>query len=132
MIGYNERKRRKDWEEKSEWIHIEALSKRMHRSVTRRRCGFSPYGDRARKDRYVFINSPPWEDANTFASKGTGASTPKYFDCTFGIEQGPEHSQGEEVVSASVQSLIRRLDQFAPVDFDILVTDEAHHAAALS
>ncbi|WP_270504935.1 viroplasmin family protein [Eubacterium limosum] len=56
----------------------------------------------------------------------------KYFDCSFGIEQGPEHSQGEEVVSASVQSLVRRLDQFSPDDFDILVTDEAHHAAALS
>lgn len=56
----------------------------------------------------------------------------KYFDCSFGIEQGPDHSQGEEVVSASVQSLVRRLDQFAPDDFDVIVTDEAHHAAALS
>ena len=46
----------------------------------------------------------------------------KYFDCSFGVEQGPETSHGEEVVSASVQSLVRRLDKF--------VCDEAHHSSA--
>lgn len=54
----------------------------------------------------------------------------KYYDCPCGIEQGAEHSHGEEVVSASVQSLIRRLNDFSPNDFDIIITDEAHHAAA--
>ena len=72
-------KEEKAGRKKSEWIHIEALSKRMYWSVTRRRCGFSPYGDRAGKDHYVFTNSPPWEDADTFASKGTGASILKVF-----------------------------------------------------
>ena len=48
----------------------------------------------------------------------------KYFDCTFGVEQGDETSHGEEVVSASVQSLVRRLHKFRPDDFDVLVTDE--------
>ena len=54
----------------------------------------------------------------------------KYFDCSFGIEQAEETSHGEEVISASVQSLIKRLDKFKPDDFDVLITDEAHHACA--
>ena len=33
----------------------------------------------------------------------------KYFDCTYGIERASSRSHGEEVVSASVQSLVRRL-----------------------
>lgn len=54
----------------------------------------------------------------------------KYFDCSFGVEQGAETSHGEEVVSASVQSLVRRLHKFKPDDFDVLITDECHHASA--
>lgn len=56
----------------------------------------------------------------------------KYFDCPVGFEQASEHSHGEEVVSASVQSLVRRLDDFRPGDFDVIFTDEAHHALARS
>lgn len=56
----------------------------------------------------------------------------KYYDCSFGVEQASERSNGEEVVSASVQSLIRRLDKFDPYDFDMIITDEAHHAVAAS
>ena len=54
----------------------------------------------------------------------------KYYDCSFGIERGQEKSHGEEVVSASVQSLVRRLDKFDPDDFDLIITDECHHAAS--
>jgi len=54
----------------------------------------------------------------------------KYFDCSFGVEQAEETSHGEEVVSASVQTLVRRLDKFSPFDFDVIITDEAHHAIA--
>ena len=54
----------------------------------------------------------------------------KYFDCSYGVEQSDNRSDGEEVVSASVQSLVRRLDSFSPDDFDIIITDEAHHAVA--
>ncbi len=54
----------------------------------------------------------------------------KYYDCKCGVEQGKERSSGEEVVSASVQSLVRRLSSFKPDDFDMIITDEAHHAAA--
>lgn len=56
----------------------------------------------------------------------------KYYDCPCGVEQGSETSHGEQVISASVQSLIRRLDKFSPDEFDIIITDEAHHAAAES
>ena len=55
----------------------------------------------------------------------------KYFDCSFGVEQAGETSNGEEVVSASVQSLVRRLDKFKPDDFDILITDECFPAGTL-
>ena len=55
----------------------------------------------------------------------------KYFDCSFGVEQASETSHGEEVVSASVQSLVRRLDKFQPDDFDVLVTDECFIGSTL-
>lgn len=54
----------------------------------------------------------------------------KYFDCSTGIEMAQLHSDGEEVVSASVQSLARRLGRFSKNDFDTIVVDEAHHGAA--
>lgn len=55
----------------------------------------------------------------------------KYFDCITGVEMAGETSSPmAEVVSASVQSIVRRLDRFAPDEFDVLITDEAHHAAA--
>lgn len=54
----------------------------------------------------------------------------KYFKCSYGIEQGVNKSNGEEVVGASVQSLIRRLNNFKPDDFDIIIVDECHHSSA--
>ena len=54
----------------------------------------------------------------------------KYFACSYGVERTEHHSRGEEVVSASVQSLARRLDRFRPDAFDLVICDEAHHAAA--
>lgn len=57
----------------------------------------------------------------------------KYFDCMTGIEMATESaSPMAEVVSASVPSLTRRLKRFAPDDFDLIICDEAHHAAANS
>lgn len=58
----------------------------------------------------------------------------KYFDCSYGIEKAEEHSNGEDVVSASVQTICQdnRLNQFDENDFDVIVVDEAHHAAAPS
>lgn len=54
----------------------------------------------------------------------------KYFDCSYGVERATQHSRGEEVVSASVQTMVRRLDSFGPQDFGTIICDEAHHAAA--
>lgn len=56
----------------------------------------------------------------------------KYFDCSTGIEMASESSHGEEVVSASVQTMIHRLDRFGAEDFDTIIVDEAHHAIAKS
>ena len=57
----------------------------------------------------------------------------KYYDCVTGVEMAGENAPPTaEVVSASVQSLTRRLKRFAPDEFDMIITDECHHAAAQS
>lgn len=59
----------------------------------------------------------------------------KYFtDVSFGIEKAEEHAHGEDIVSASVQTLCKdsRLNKYAEDDFDTIIIDEAHHAAAPS
>ena len=53
----------------------------------------------------------------------------QYFTCYVGVEKAQERSHGEEVVSASVQSLVRRLHRFSPSDFDTIIIDEAQHAS---
>ena len=50
----------------------------------------------------------------------------KYFECSTGIEMAAQRSDGEEVVSASVQSIVHRLDRFKPDEFDMIIVDEAH------
>lgn len=59
----------------------------------------------------------------------------KYFiarGMSFGVEKAEEHENGEDVVSASIQSLSRegRLNWFQPDAFDTIILDEAQHAAA--
>ena len=54
----------------------------------------------------------------------------KYYDCPVGIEMANYKSHGEPVVIASVQSIVHRLENFKPTEFDTIITDEAHHAAA--
>jgi superfamily II DNA or RNA helicase len=56
----------------------------------------------------------------------------KYYDCDYGIELGSQHSHGEPVVSASVQTMAHRMDKFRPDDFERIIVDEAHHSAAKS
>lgn len=53
----------------------------------------------------------------------------KYYDCPVGIEMANHKSHGEPVVIASVQSIVHRLENFKPTEFDTIITDEAHHAA---
>lgn len=59
----------------------------------------------------------------------------KYFEgVSFGIEKAEEHANGEDIISASVQTLCKdkRLHSYEKDAFDIIVVDEAHHAAASS
>lgn len=56
----------------------------------------------------------------------------KYYNCPVGIEMASNNSNGEEVIIASVMSLTHRLEKFKPNDFDTIIIDEAHHAAAQS
>ena len=56
----------------------------------------------------------------------------KYYDCPVGIEMASYTSKDEIVVIASVQSLTHRLEKFKKDEFDTIIIDEAHHAAATS
>lgn len=56
----------------------------------------------------------------------------KYYNCPVGIEMANNKSNREEVVIASIMSLTHRLNKFKPDDFDLIIIDEAHHAAAKS
>src|SRR3954451_6654827 len=53
-------------------------------------------------------------------------------DGDFGLYYGEERRPEARVVFASVQTLARRLDAFAPDAFDYIVVDEFHHASASS
>lgn len=54
----------------------------------------------------------------------------KYFNCSYGVERAKYHSHGEEVVSASVQTMVKRYRDYSPDDFQIVIVDECHHSAA--
>ena len=41
-----------------------------------------------------------------------------------GIEQGTTHAHGEPIISASVQSLVGRLDKYNPYSIDTIIIDE--------
>lgn len=56
----------------------------------------------------------------------------KFFNCSYGICQGQNKYSDEKVISASIQTLVNRLDTFKKDDFDYIIIDEAHHAAASS
>lgn len=51
-------------------------------------------------------------------------------DLPCGIEQGTSHADNEPIISASVQSLVGRLDKYNPYSIDTIIIDEAHHSAA--
>ncbi len=53
-------------------------------------------------------------------------------EADLGLFNAEERMPTAEVVFASVQTLVRRLDEFAPDAFDYVVVDEFHHAAAAS
>ena len=51
-------------------------------------------------------------------------------DLPCGVDLAGKHAHGEPVISASVQSLVGRLDKYNPYEIDTIIVDEAHHAAA--
>ena len=53
-------------------------------------------------------------------------------DLPCGIESGKAHAHlgSNKVISASVQSLVNRLNRYNPYEIDTIIIDEAHHAAA--
>lgn len=51
-------------------------------------------------------------------------------DIPCGVELGPHHAHGESIISASVQSLVGRLNQYNSREIDVIIVDEAHHATA--
>jgi superfamily II DNA or RNA helicase/diadenosine tetraphosphate (Ap4A) HIT family hydrolase/HKD family nuclease len=53
-------------------------------------------------------------------------------DADLGMLTGAEKDPGARIVFASVQTLVRRLADFRPDEFDYVVVDEFHHAAAAS
>ena len=46
------------------------------------------------------------------------------YDCEVGLEMADKKTNGEEVVIASVQSLVRRLEKFPKNYFDMIIIDE--------
>ena len=48
----------------------------------------------------------------------------KYYNCPVGIEMASQHSNGEEVIIASIMSLTHRLEKFKPDEFDTIIIDE--------
>lgn len=51
-------------------------------------------------------------------------------DLPCGIELAQQHARGQHVITASVQSLVGRLDRYNPREIDTIIVDEAHHSAA--
>ena len=51
-------------------------------------------------------------------------------DLPCGIELGNLHAHDEPIISASVQSLVGRLNSYNPYSIDTIIVDEAHHSAA--
>lgn len=51
-------------------------------------------------------------------------------DLPCGIELAQQHARGQPIISASVQSLVGRLNRYNPREINTIIVDEAHHAAA--
>lgn len=56
----------------------------------------------------------------------------RYITRSKGVEMGKHVSNGEEVISSCIASLIRRYEKFDPNYFDVIIVDEAHHSCAKS
>ncbi len=55
----------------------------------------------------------------------------KYLDgIACGVELATQHANHEPVISASIQSIVGRLDDYNPREIDVIIVDEAQHAVA--
>ena len=56
----------------------------------------------------------------------------KYFTCDTAVEMGKDKADksNAQVISASVQTLSRRLSNYSSTEFHTIIVDEAHHAAS--
>lgn len=81
----------------------------------------------------IFANIPREKHCNTLilSHRQELVHQPvKYFDCPVGIELGSTHAWQEPVISASVQTMVRRLHHYPVNHFHTIIIDEAHHAAS--
>lgn len=106
----------------------------MHRNRSGTTAGFlpNPDGNRFGLGKTVtFANIPRRGRVLLLSHREELVEQPrKYYDCSYGIERAGQRSAGEDVVSASVQTMVRRLDKFDPYEFDMIITDESHHSSA--
>lgn len=56
----------------------------------------------------------------------------KYYDEPVGIEMAEQVSHGENVIAGNIMSMRSRYEKFPKDYFDVIITDEAHHAIAPS
>lgn len=54
----------------------------------------------------------------------------KYINCSKIAELGKSESNGEKVVSSTIQTFIKRYKKFDPNYFDTIIIDECHHSSA--
>jgi hypothetical protein len=81
----------------------------------------------------IFANIPREKHCNTLilSHRQELVHQPvKYFDCRVGIELGSSRAFQEPVISASVQTMVRRLHHYPVNHFHTIIVDEAHHAAS--
>jgi len=81
----------------------------------------------------TFINKNSNKDILILAHREELIYQPiKYLNEPVGIEMANHSSNGERVVIASVQSLVKRLDKFDRNRFSVIITDECQHSSTNS
>ena len=76
-----------------------------------------------------------WADERSFyalklASQAKDTFAKVWPEATLGEYTGSQKDVSQTVIFATVQSISKDLAKFSPTDFDYLIVDECHHAAA--
>ena len=69
-------------------------------------------------------------NALKLASQAKETFTKVWPEATLGEYTGSQKDMTQTVIFATVQSISKDLEKFSPMDFDYLIVDECHHAAA--